>query len=141
MAEKTKFWWIGFVKGWTMFHTVGTFLVLLGLFLGDTPDAILKRSEKLTREARDIEKACTVIDRASKKRVCFMPVDDIRSLSAAAKSLSEDAKKIIGEKGEIKTMGIRVPFQVTGAQVLGILVFFFGSINSVLKSRFGKGDK
>lgn len=141
MAEKTKLWWAAFVKGWTMFHTVGTFLVLLGYFLGDTPDAILKRSEKLTAEAKDIEKACTVIDRASKNKVCFIPVDDIRALVAASKSLAVDAKKIIGEKGEINALGLRVPFQVTGAQILGILIFFFGSINSILKSRFGRGEK
>ena len=142
MAEKTKIWWRGFIKGWTMFHTVGMICVFLGFFIGDVPDAILKRSEKLMREARDIETGCTVIDRASRKKVCFIPVDDVRSLTAAAKSLSEDARKIIGSKGEINVLGSRVPFQVTGAQILGILIFFFGSINSILKSRFGgKGDK
>lgn len=139
MAEKAKVWWTGFVKGFTMFHAVGTGLVLLGLFIGDVPETILKRAEKLAAEARDIEKGCTVIDKANKNKVCFLPVSDIRSLIAVSKSLAEDAKKIIGSQGELNAGFIRVPFRVTGAQILGILIFFFGSINSVLKSRFGKG--
>ncbi len=141
MAEKTKLWWIGFIKGWTMFHTVGTVCVFLGFFIGDVPETILKRAEKLTSEAREIEKDCTVIDKVSKKKICFIPVDDIKSLIAASKSLAEDAKKIIGTKGELNALGLRVPFQVTGAQILGLLIFFFGTLSSILKSRFGKGDK
>lgn len=142
MAEKTKLWWLNFIKGWTMFHTVGTVCVVIGFFFGDIPETILKRSEKLTREAEDIETACTVIDRATKKKVCFIPVDDIKSLIGASKSLAEDAKKIVGSQGELNAGFIRVPFRVTGAQVLGILIFFFGTINSIIKSRFvGKGDK
>ena len=93
-------------------------------------------------EARDIEKACTVIDKASKNKVCFLPVSDIKSLIGASRSLAEDAKKIVGNKGELNVFGSKIPFQVTGAQILGILIFFFGSINSILKSRFGgkKGE-
>lgn len=141
MADKVKLWWLSFIKGWTMFHTVGTVCVFVGFFIGDVPDAILKRSEKLTREARDIETSCTVIDKASKKKICFLPVEDIKSLIAASKSLAEDAKKIIGNQGELNALGLRVPFRITGAQILGILIFFFGTINSLLKGRFGKGDK
>ena len=141
MAEKTKLWWIGFIKGWTMFHTVGTVCVLLGFFIGDIPETILKRSEKLVQESKDIEKGCTVVDRATKHKICFLSLSDIKSLSAAAKSLAEDAKKIIGSQGELNAGFIRVPFRVTGAQILGLLIFFFGTLNSILKSRFGKGDK
>ena len=142
MQQKAKMWWLGFVKGWTIFHTVGTLCVFIGFYIGDVPETIVKRSEKLVREAQDIEKDCTVIDRATKHKVCFIPVGDIKSLVAASKSLGEDAKKIIGTKGEINAGFIRVPFQVTGAQILGILIFFFGTLSSILKSRFGgKGEK
>lgn len=142
MAEKTKQWWTAFAKGFTIFHTVGTVCVLVGFFVGDVPETILKRSEKLVNEAKDIEKSCTVVDRATKHKVCFMAVADIKSLIGAARSLGEDAKKIIGSQGEIDAGFVRVPFRVTGAQLLGILIFFFGTFNSILKSRFGgKGEK
>lgn len=141
MAEKTKQWWLGFVKGWTMFHTVGIVCVFLGFYIGDVPETIQKRAEKLTQEAKDIEKGCTVIDRATKHKICFIPVGEIKSLIGASKSLAEDAKKIVGSKGEFSGLGLRVPFQITGAQILGILIFFFGTLNSILKSRFGGKGK
>lgn len=141
MSEKTKQWAAGFFKGWTVFHSVGVVCILLGFFIGDMPDVIAKRAEKLVTEARDLEKVCTTIDRATRKKICFMPVDDLQSLAAAARSLGKDAEKIIGDKGELNAMGLRVPFQITGAQILGLFIFFFGTLNSVLKSRFGSGEK
>jgi len=141
MAGKVKVWWLGFVKGWTMFHTVGSVCLFIGFFVGDIPESILKRSEKLLLEAREMEKDCTVISGAGKKKICVMQVDDLRSLIGAARSLGDDAKKIVGNKGELNILGSKIPYQVTGAQILGILIFFFGTINSILKSRFGKGDK
>lgn len=137
MAEKTKQWWLGFAKGFTIFHAVGTVCVFLGFYIGDVPETILKRSEKLVQESKDIEKNCTVVDRATKHKICFLSLSDIKSLTAAAKSLAEDAKKIIGSQGELNAGFIRVPFRVTGSQILGILIFFFGTLNSILKSRFG----
>lgn len=137
MAEKTKQWWLSFIKGWSMFHTVGTVCVMLGFFIGDVPETILKRSEKLVQETRDIEKACTVIDRATKHKICFLPVADVKSMIGAARSLAKDAKKVVGSQGEINVGFIRVPFRITGAQILGLLIFFFGTFNSILKSRFG----
>lgn len=137
MQQKAKLWWLAFVKGWTMFHTVGTVCVLVGFFVGDVPETILKRSEKLVQESKDIEKNCTVVDRATKHKICFLPLSDIKSLTAATKSLAEDAKKIIGSQGELNAEFIYVSFHITGAQILGILIFFFGTLNSILKSRFG----
>lgn len=141
MAERTKQWLTGFIKGFTIFHAVGVVCVMLGFFIGDVPDAILKRSEKLVQESKDIEKDCTVVDRGTKHKICFLSLSDIKSLSAAAKSLADDAKKIIGSQGELNAGFIRVPFRITGAQVLGILIFFFGTLNSILKSRFGGKEK
>lgn len=141
MAEKTKQWWLAFVKGFTIFHAVGVVCVMVGFFVGDVPEQIQKRAEKLFTEAKEIEKACTVIDRATKHKICFLPVDDVKSLGGAAKSLAADAKKIVGGKGELNVFGSKIPFQVTGAQILGILIFFFGTLNSILKSRFGGKEK
>lgn len=141
MQQKAKLWWLSFVKGFTIFHTVGTVCVLVGFFIGDIPDTIVKRSEKLVQEARDIEKDCTVVDRGTKHKICFLSLSDIKSLSAAAKSLADDAKKIIGAQGELNAGIIRVPFRITGAQILGLLIFFFGTLNSILKSRFGSKEK
>ena len=138
---KIQNWFTGFIKGFTIFHTVGTVCVFVGFFVGDVPEQIQKRSEKLMREAKDIERGCTVIDRATKNKICFIPVADVKSLGGAAKSLAEDAKKIVGGKGELNVFGSKIPFQVTGAQILGILIFFFGTLNSILKSRFGGKEK
>lgn len=138
---KIQTWFTGFIKGFTIFHAVGAVCVLVGFFIGDVPEQIQKRAEKLMREAKDIEKGCTVIDRATKNKICFLPVDDVKSLGGAAKSLADDAKKIVGDKGELNVFGSKIPFQITDAQILGILIFFFGTLNSILKSRFGGKEK
>lgn len=137
MAEKTKQWWLAFVKGFTIFHAVGTVCVFLGFYIGDVPETILKRSEKLVQQVKDIKSDCTVIDRATKHKICFTPAAEFDKLIGVARSLGEDAKKIIGSQGELNAGFIRVPFRVTGSQILGILIFFFGTLNSILKSRFG----
>lgn len=140
MSEKVKTGLSAFFKGFTVFHAIGLICIFLGFFVGDTPDIIVKRSDKLVLEARDILKGCTTFDKATRKKICFMPVDDLQSLAAATRSLGEDAKKIIGSKGEINVAGARVPFQVTGAQVLGFFIFFTDALKAVLRSRFGKGN-
>lgn len=138
---KIQTWFTGFIKGFTIFHAVGVVCVMLGFFIGDVPDAIVKRSEKLIQQVKDIKSDCTTIDRATKHKICFLPASDFDKLAAAAKSLADDAKKIIGSQGELNAGFIRVPFRITGAQVLGILIFFFGTLNSILKSRFGGKEK
>ena len=138
---KIQNWFTGFIKGFTIFHTVGTVCVFVGFFIGDIPDTIVKRSEKLIQQVKDIKTECTVIDRATKHKICFLPASEFDKLAAAARSLGEDARKIIGSQGELNAGFIRVPFRITGAQVLGILIFFFGTLNSILKSRFGGKEK
>lgn len=142
MQQKAKMWWLGFAKGFTIFHAVGTVCVFVGFFIGDIPETIVKRSEKLIQQVKDIKSGCTVVDRATKHRICFLPAAEFDKIAAAVRSLGDDAKKIIGSQGEINAGFIRVPFRVTGSQILGILIFFFGTLSSILKSRFGgKGEK
>lgn len=141
MQQKVKLWWLSFIKGFTIFHAVGTVCVFVGFFIGDIPDTIAKRSEKLIQQVKGIKSDCTVIDRATKHRICFLPASDFDKIAAAARSLGDDARKIIGNQGELNAGFIRVPFRITGAQILGILIFFFGTLNSILKSRFGGKEK
>lgn len=141
MPEK-KPWLTTFLRGFTIFHAVGLICILIGFIVGDVPETILKRSEKLIAQVREIEKDCTFHDRTTKNKVCIMPVADLKPIVGALRSLADDAKKIIGSNGELNVLGSKIPYRITGAQILGVLIFFFGSINSILKSRFGgkKGE-
>jgi len=127
-----------FFEGFTIFHAVGILLMVAGGFIGDAPDELLNKTNKLRDAARDIEKRCLLNARQEKRTAkdsCLLVVTDVRAMRAAAVSAYDTAAKVVGARASFDGLGFKTAFTVTFTQIVGAFVFFFELLKSWLRSR------
>jgi hypothetical protein len=130
-----------FLAGFTIFHAVGVLLMVAGSFIGDAPGELLKKTDKLRGELKEMEKDCAAWPHKVKYAahpLCVLAEKDIKAVRGAATSTHEAALKVIGFRASFDGLGFKAAFTVTFIQVVGAFVFFFEIFKLWLRGRTAK---
>lgn len=128
----------GFMAGFTIFHTVGILLMVVGGFVGSAPEELTDKTTKLRTEARALEKTCVARPYKNGRTVrefCTVSTDDVKTLRGVATSTHDAALRVVGARASFDGVGLKMAFQITFTQVVGGLVFFFELFKSRLRRR------